>query len=139
MTVRFRSLPDPVQVLKGISLGDAIEVLSDEGITTSHVGIFDLMGTFRERRLGIGDVASVMDGGGTFVSQNSLPELPCVAIGPPSEIFENGFRTSGGSLEIYVPSSGGFFEVSFKTSGGFLEICVPTSGGFSEMCFQTSG
>jgi glutamine synthetase len=60
------------ELKKGISLGDAIEVLSDEGITTSHVGIFDLMGTFRERRLGIADVASVMDGGGTFV--NVLPQ-----------------------------------------------------------------
>ncbi|NQV46071.1 MAG: glutamine synthetase [Rhodospirillales bacterium] len=56
----------------GMSLADAIETLSADGIKTAHVGIFDLMGTFRERRLGIGDVASVMDGGGTFV--NVLPQ-----------------------------------------------------------------
>jgi len=55
-----------------ISLGDAIEALRAADIITAHVGIFDLMGTFRERRLGIGDVASVMDGGGTFV--NVLPQ-----------------------------------------------------------------
>ncbi len=60
------------ELKEGISLADAIKVLSDGGITTSHVGIFDLMGTFRERRLGIGDVVSVMDGGGTFV--NVLPQ-----------------------------------------------------------------
>lgn len=56
----------------GISLGDAIESLGAAGITTAHVGIFDLMGTFRERRLGLGDVATVLDGGGTFV--NVLPQ-----------------------------------------------------------------
>lgn len=56
----------------GILLADAIEALAAAGITTAHVGIFDLMGTFRERRLGIHDVASVMDGGGTFV--NVLPQ-----------------------------------------------------------------
>jgi glutamine synthetase len=56
----------------GISLGDAIEALGAAGITTAHVGIFDLMGTFRERRLGLGDVAAVLDGGGTFV--NVLPQ-----------------------------------------------------------------
>jgi glutamine synthetase len=56
----------------GISLSDAVKALATAGITTAHVGIFDLMGTFRERRLGINDVASVMDGGGTFV--NVLPQ-----------------------------------------------------------------
>lgn len=57
---------------QGITLGNAIKALSAANITTAHVGIFDLMGTFRERRLAIGDVASVMDGGGTFV--NVLPQ-----------------------------------------------------------------
>jgi glutamine synthetase len=57
---------------KGISLGDAIEALVASDIITAHVGIFDLMGTFRERRLGIHDVASTMDGGGSFV--NVLPQ-----------------------------------------------------------------
>ncbi|MCP4766175.1 MAG: glutamine synthetase [Gammaproteobacteria bacterium] len=57
---------------KGISLSGAIEALAASGISTAHVGIFDLMGTFRERRLGINDVAAVMDGGGTFV--NVLPQ-----------------------------------------------------------------
>ena len=47
---------------EGISLGDAIETLGAAGFTTAHVGIFDLRGTFRERRLGLGDVASVRDG-----------------------------------------------------------------------------
>ena len=56
----------------GISLSDAIKALVAADIRTAHVGIFDLMGTFRERRLGIEDVASVMDGGGTFV--NVLPQ-----------------------------------------------------------------
>jgi len=60
------------ELQQDISLGDAIKVLSAGGITTAHVGIFDLMGTFRERRLGIEDVSSVMDGGGTFV--NVLPQ-----------------------------------------------------------------
>lgn len=54
------------------SLSAAVEQLASDGITVAHVGIFDLMGTFRERRLGIADVASVMDGGGTFV--NVLPQ-----------------------------------------------------------------
>jgi len=53
-------------------LSTAIKQLTSDGITVAHVGIFDLMGTFRERRLGIGDVASVMDGGGIFV--NVLPQ-----------------------------------------------------------------
>ncbi|MFT5116066.1 MAG: glutamine synthetase [Parasphingorhabdus sp.] len=57
---------------EGTSLGDAIKALVAADVTTAHVGIFDLMGTFRERRLGINDVASVMDGGGTFV--NVLPQ-----------------------------------------------------------------
>jgi glutamine synthetase len=57
---------------ENISLGDAIKALAVSDISTAHVGIFDLMGTFRERRLGINDVASVMDGGGTFV--NVLPQ-----------------------------------------------------------------
>lgn len=56
----------------GISLGDAIKSLEATGVTTAHVGIFDLMGTFRERRLGISDVSSTMDEGGTFV--NVLPQ-----------------------------------------------------------------
>ncbi len=55
-----------------ILLCDAIEALVAADITTAHVGIFDLMGTFRERRLGVEDVASVMDGGGSFV--NVLPQ-----------------------------------------------------------------
>ena len=63
---------DIPKLKQGISLGDAIKALSAANITTAHVGIFDLMGTFRERRLGIDDVASVMDGGGTFV--NVLPQ-----------------------------------------------------------------
>lgn len=57
---------------ENISLDDAIKALVASDINTAHVGIFDLMGTFRERRLGINDVASVMDGGGTFV--NVLPQ-----------------------------------------------------------------
>lgn len=57
---------------KGISLGDAVKALAASGITSAHAGIFDLMGTFRERRLGIDVVAEVMDGGGTFV--NVLPQ-----------------------------------------------------------------
>lgn len=56
----------------GIAIADALKVLDAEGVTTAHVGIFDLMGTFRERRLNIGDVASVLDGGITFV--NVLPQ-----------------------------------------------------------------
>jgi glutamine synthetase len=63
---------DIPKLKQGISLGDAIKALSAANITTAHVGIFDLMGTFRERRLGIDDVAGVMDGGGTFV--NVLPQ-----------------------------------------------------------------
>lgn len=65
----MEAIPD---LKKGISLSDAIEALVAANITTAHVGIFDLMGTFRERRLGVKDVASVMDGGGTFV--NVLPQ-----------------------------------------------------------------
>ena len=54
------------------SLADAIQQLTDAGVTVAHVGIHDLWGTFRERRLSLGDVASVLDGGGTFV--NVLPQ-----------------------------------------------------------------
>lgn len=54
------------------ALDDVIKKLDAAGIETAHVGIHDLMGTFRERRLGIHDVASVLDGGGTFV--NVLPQ-----------------------------------------------------------------
>ncbi len=57
---------------EGILIADAIKALGAEGVTMAHVGIFDLMGTFRERRLGLGDVATVLDGGGTFV--NVLPQ-----------------------------------------------------------------
>ena len=46
--------------------------LENEGHTFAHVGIFDLNGTFRERRLRVGDVATVFDQGGTFV--NVLPQ-----------------------------------------------------------------
>jgi glutamine synthetase len=56
----------------GVALADAIDTLDAAGVETAHVGIFDLMGTFRERRLGLGDVATVLDGGGTFV--NVLPQ-----------------------------------------------------------------
>jgi glutamine synthetase len=49
-------------------LADAVAELQKAGIAIAHVGLFDLMGTFRERRLGLGDVLSTMDGGGTFVN-----------------------------------------------------------------------
>ncbi len=54
------------------SLQDAVDALTAAGITVAHVGLFDLMGTFRERRLKVDDVTRVMDGGGTFV--NVLPQ-----------------------------------------------------------------
>ena len=63
---------DIPELKEGVTLSDAIDALRANGIETAHVGIFDLMGTFRERRLGIGDVATVLDGGGTFV--NVLPQ-----------------------------------------------------------------
>jgi len=53
-------------------LPTAVELLQQAGIKIVHAGIFDLMGTFRERRLGIADISSVFDGGGTFV--NVLPQ-----------------------------------------------------------------
>lgn len=48
------------------------ETLAGEGYDFAHVGIFDLNGTFRERRLRVDDVSPVYDGGGTFV--NVLPQ-----------------------------------------------------------------
>ncbi|MEM7172878.1 MAG: glutamine synthetase [Pseudomonadota bacterium] len=56
---------------KAKSLKEALDALAAAEIGLAHVGIFDLMGTFRERRLRLEDVAQVMDGGGTFV--NVLP------------------------------------------------------------------
>jgi len=55
-----------------VPLVDAVALLRDAGIRIAHVGLFDLMGTFRERRLGLDDVIPTMDGGGTFV--NVLPQ-----------------------------------------------------------------
>jgi len=52
----------------GEVLGDELE---NQGYKFTHVGIFDLNGTFRERRLLSGDVAQVYGNGGTFV--NVLP------------------------------------------------------------------
>lgn len=52
-------------------LPGALARLRAEGVEIAHVGIFDLMGTFRERRLRLDDVATVFDGG-TFV--NVLPQ-----------------------------------------------------------------
>ena len=49
-----------------------LEQLRRDGVEYAHVGIFDLIGTFRERRLPIDDVARVYDSGGTFV--NVLPQ-----------------------------------------------------------------
>ncbi len=54
------------------SLQNSIDKLASQGVETAHVGIFDLMGTFRERRLRLADVTHVLDGGGTFV--NVLPQ-----------------------------------------------------------------
>ncbi|MGI9569587.1 MAG: hypothetical protein ACR2PH_07600, partial [Desulfobulbia bacterium] len=59
-------------LVQGITITEAIEALAAADIETAHVGIFDLMGTFRERRLSVKDIGSVMDGGGTFV--NVLPQ-----------------------------------------------------------------
>jgi len=56
----------------GATLADTLGELKRCGCVRAHVGIFDLMGTFRERRLRIDDVANVMDGAGTFV--NVLPQ-----------------------------------------------------------------
>ena len=56
----------------GASLAEAIDKLSENKISIAHVGIYDLMGTFRERRLRVQDVAGVYDHGGTFV--NVLPQ-----------------------------------------------------------------
>jgi glutamine synthetase len=53
-------------------MNDAIKQLKEAGVKIAHVGMFDIMGTFRERRLGIDDVLSVFDNGGTFV--NVLPQ-----------------------------------------------------------------
>ena len=52
-------------------LAAEVERLRADGIETAHVGIFDLNGTFRERRLALDDVAEVFGPGGTFV--NVLP------------------------------------------------------------------
>ncbi len=49
-----------------------IERLAAEKVRIVHVGIYDYMGTFRERRLKLEDVASVFHGDGTFV--NVLPQ-----------------------------------------------------------------
>ncbi|MBS35514.1 MAG: hypothetical protein CMO26_06265 [Thiotrichales bacterium] len=55
-----------------MTLIEAVEQAKRDGVEIAHVGIFDLFGTFRERRLRIDDVVNVMDGGGTFV--NVLPQ-----------------------------------------------------------------
>lgn len=49
-------------------LTETVDGLRERGIHTAHVGVFDLMGTFRERRLGVDDIACVYDGGGTVVN-----------------------------------------------------------------------
>lgn len=53
-------------------LDAVLERLRRDGVEFAHVGIFDLNGTFRERRLHLDDVARVYEGGGTFV--NVLPQ-----------------------------------------------------------------
>jgi glutamine synthetase len=53
------------------TLADLVVRLRDAGIGTAHVGIFDLFGTFRERRLALDDLAQVFGEGGSFV--NVLP------------------------------------------------------------------
>ena len=47
---------------------DVLDTLREQDVRIAHVGLFDLMGVFRERRLGIEDAAQVFDGGGTFVN-----------------------------------------------------------------------
>ena len=54
---------------------DAAEIIAElasKGVQIAHVGIYDLMGTFRERRLKIEDVLSLYGNEGTFV--NVLPQ-----------------------------------------------------------------
>ena len=46
-------------------LAAEMERLRADGIETAHVGIFDLNGTFRERRLSLDDVTEVFGQGGT--------------------------------------------------------------------------
>jgi glutamine synthetase len=53
-------------------LAAELEKMRADGVETVHVGIFDLNGTFRERRLALDDVAEVFGPGGTFV--NVLPQ-----------------------------------------------------------------
>ncbi len=63
---------DIFKIEPGASMPDAIQALLDANVTIAHAGFYDLMGTFRERRLKVADVGSVLDGGGTFV--NVLPQ-----------------------------------------------------------------
>jgi len=51
-----------------ISWNDVLKTLRERDVRIAHVGLFDLMGVFRERRLGVEDAAHVFDGGGTFVN-----------------------------------------------------------------------
>ncbi len=53
------------------ALDELIGRLKAEGRDTVHVGIFDIFGSFRERRLALDDVARVYGPGGSFV--NVLP------------------------------------------------------------------
>lgn len=53
---------------KGRAADDLIGDLTKNGVTTAHVGIFDLDGALRERRLALTDLAPYLDGGGTFVN-----------------------------------------------------------------------
>ncbi|MDH3691222.1 MAG: glutamine synthetase, partial [Gammaproteobacteria bacterium] len=49
-------------------LQNVVTALKQQGVTTAHVGIFDIEGGFRERRLDLDDIADTFDNGGTFVN-----------------------------------------------------------------------
>ncbi|MGI9303906.1 MAG: glutamine synthetase family protein [Gammaproteobacteria bacterium] len=50
------------------SIDKVVRSLKDENVTVAHVGIFDMDGVFRERRLPLDEVSSTFDDGGTFVN-----------------------------------------------------------------------
>lgn len=51
----------------GATLGETLDRLRADGVTVVHVGLFDLFGTFRERRLRVEDVPEMLGSDATFV------------------------------------------------------------------------
>ena len=75
---------DPLPTITpDLPLDDAARILREAGINVAHVGIVDLFGTLRERRVAVSDLPAVFGGNATFA--NVLPHWSAA-----EEVLGNG-------------------------------------------------